>query len=369
MSLRTVAEEAETSVGSISYRIGDRAALIAAVLDREIALMSAARREWHERVNRLEALRSEILPDLICEWLEQGAQIRRISAIVTCELALMASREPAALPAINLLFDEAEGLWRDLLPMTPAGKDLAHLVSCYCMDEQVFSILLADETDYRLLRHSTIRGLLREAPSAGAVAATAAWSLWHMALVERLAIPAGPAHEDDAGPPQGVKAELADQIANLIVSDGVGAPSHRAVAQIAGVATSNIQHHFPTQRDILFAGVEALYRRMRSDIRSSKAVGPSRIDIVRLTHECALTALRVPAFRPFAIDMRRRRAENVHVQVAEWMGLEPNSDRAKVQAFVVAAVGQGLRTAAMGRTAETHPQVIANLTAWYSRID
>jgi AcrR family transcriptional regulator len=357
MSLRTVAEAADTSVGSISYRIGDRAALIGAVLDREIELMTIARREWRERLGGQGAADLGILPELICEWLDQGAGSRRTSAIVTCELALLASREPAALTAIARLFDEAEGLWRDLLPATAQGERLAHFIACYCLDEQVFSIVLADETDYRLLRHSTVRAMLRNGPKSG----DPAGSRWHMALVERLAVPSAAAYDETAVPPQGTKGMIADHIADLIVAQGVGALSHRTVAQAAGVATSSVAHHFPTHRDILFAGVEAVYRRLRSHIRDSDArLGSSAI--IRLTHECALAALADPAFRPFAIDMRRRRAENVHGRYAQWLGIPEGSDRARVQAIIVASIGNGLRTLALDAGLLPAPELLAQFT-------
>lgn len=349
MSLRTVAEEAGTSVGSISYRIGDRNALIAAVLDREIALMAEARSEWRERLGPLDPVAAGILPDLIGAWLDQEAGARRTSAIVSCELALLASREPGTLPRIAELLDAQEALWRDILAPAPqAGhppQKLANLIASFCLDELPFSILLAGETDYRLLRQSTIRGLLRGSEAQSGTMAAAPISQWHMALVDRLAIPAASAHDANARVPEGTKAVLADHIADLIADQGVGALSHRTVAQAAGTATSSVAHHFPTQRDILFAGVEALYRRMRSQIRAGNANIRNR-EIARLTHECALQALTDPAVRPFAIDMRRRRAENVHAQFAEWLGIPVDSDRARVQAVVMALIGAGLRTMA-----------------------
>lgn len=343
MSLRNVAEEAGTSVGSISYRIGDRAALVTAMLEREIELMAAMREEWPERLGSLDPVATGILPDVIGEWLDQQAGTSRTSAIVTCELTLLASREPAALPRIATLLDAHEGLWRDILGRgdrgeVPQTQRLVNLIASYCRDELPFSILLKGETDYRLLRHSTIRGLLRDPATRPAPGTTP----WHMALVDRLAVPAAAAHDDSARIPEGTKAVLADRIADLIADQGVSALSHRAVAQSAAVATSSVAHHFPTQRDILFAGVETLYRRMRSQIKANVR----NWDVARLTHECALQALVDPAVLPFAIDMRRRRAENVHARIAEWMEIAVDSDRARVQAMVMAQIGAGLRTMA-----------------------
>lgn len=355
MSLRTVADEAGLSVGSISYRIGDRAALVSAIAEREIELLADIGHEWRDRLIGVDPIAAGILPDLICEWLDLPE--RRISAIVTCELALLASRDAQALPGVAGLLDDGERLWGALLGDAIDRRALARRVARYCLDEQPFSLLLADNVDYRLLRHSTVRGLLRDGPQSVGSQRDG----WHMALVERLAVPAAAALGKAAEIPEGTKAAIAEHIADAIIAQGVGALSHRVVAQASAMAASSVAHHYPTQRDILFAGVEAIYRRMREDIRASNAVAPGNGDVIRLTHESALTALWNPDFLPFAIDMRRRRAENVHVQIAQWLGIAPDSDRARAQAMTMALIGDGLRILAVGGDLPSGPDAITHL--------
>ena len=265
MSMRTVAEQADMSVGSISYRIGDRAALVAAVIDREMALADVAAQKFLARLDGIEPVMAGLLPDLVGAWLDLLAGEQRISAIVTCELALFASRMPETVPDVPRLLDRSAAMWRTMLQASPDGDRLADAIHAYCLDERPFSIALGDMADYRLLRQSTIRALLRNPGEAPAPAA----SQWHMALVDRLAGPSAEALYAADIIPQGAKAALADHIADLIIADGVGALSHRAVAQASGMAASSVAHHFPTHRDIVFGGVEAIYRRMRAAGRSS----------------------------------------------------------------------------------------------------
>lgn len=344
MSLRTVADQAGISVGSISYRIGDRAALVSAIVAREIELLCAVAQSWQERFVGVDPVAAHILPDLICEWLDLAE--RRTSAIVTCELALLASRDPQAIPDVKVLLDHGEQLWSDLLHAAPDPQALSRRVARYCLDEQPFSLLLADNVDYRLLRHSTVRALLRD----DSPPIPDDRNRWHMQLVDRLAVPAAAALGKAAETPEGAKAVIAEHIADVIIAQGVGALSHRVVGQACAMAASSVAHHYPTQRDILFAGVEAIYRRMRANIQASGGTAPGGGEVIRLTHESALTAIWNPAFLPFAIDMRRRRAENVHVQIAEGLGISPNSDRPRVQAMVMALMGNSLRRLATGLT-------------------
>ena len=356
MSLRTVADEAGMSVGSISYRIGDRAALVAAIVDREIELLEHIGQAWRSRVAGVDPVAVGILPDLIIAWLDLGE--RRTSAIVTGEILLFASRDPQALPRVATLIEGGEKLWRDLVGSGADTAALVRRVARYCLDEQPFSLLLSNDVDYRLLRLSTVRGLLRDE----AQPVMPEWSQWHMRLIERLAVPSAAALGKAAERPEGTKAVVAEHIADVIVAQGVGALSHRLVAQASTMAASSVAHHYPTQRDLLFAGVEAIYRRMRADIRASNATAPGSVDVIRLTHESALAALWNPDFLPFAIDMRRRRAENVHGQIAQWLNIPPESDRARVQALVMALIGSGLRMLASGEPVAPGPDTLASLT-------
>lgn len=349
MSLRVVAEQAAASVGSINYRIGDRAALVDAVTQREIDLLRSEREVWRARMEGTDPVAAGVLADLVCEWLDGGARQRRVSTIVTAELILKASRDIAAAPLAGALIAEQAALWRDILHASPHGEQLSDLISAYCRDEQPFSVLFVDMLDYRLLRHSTVRALLRDRTAP----ARPEWGVWHMGLVDRLAAPAAAALDASEPDPQGMRARLAEDIADLIISDGVDAVGHRSVAQAAGVAVSSVAHHYPTLRDLVFGGVEALYRRMRAELKQAAGAAPSGSAVIRLTHETALAASRDEAFSPFAIDMRRRRAENVHQDVARALGIAPGADRALTQAVVVAAIGRHVGVLATGQPPET----------------
>jgi hypothetical protein len=60
--------------------------------------------------------------------------------------------------------------------------------------------------------------------------------------------------------------------------------------------------------------------------------------------------------------MRRRRAENVHVQIAQWLDIAPHSDRARVQALTMALIGNGLRMLVTGDAPPSLPDAIKLLS-------
>lgn len=138
MSLRAVADQAAASVGSINYRIGDRAALVDAVTQREIDNLQAAREIWRARMDGIDPVAAGIVADLVSEWLDGAARERRVSAIVVGELILKASRDPAAVPLAAELLAQEEALWVDILQAAPEGRRLAARISAYCRDETPF---------------------------------------------------------------------------------------------------------------------------------------------------------------------------------------------------------------------------------------
>lgn len=335
MSLRVVADHADTSVGSISYRIGDRAALVNAVVAREISLITDATADFAARLHGIAPVTTHILPDVVDAWLDLMAGQHRTSAIIICELMLLASRTANAVPDLPVLLNLYDTMWHDMLRDASHGAQLARAIACYCIDERPFAVALDGVDDYRALRRATTHALLDAADTT----TRHGHAVWHTDLVRRLAIPAAPALEADAVAPQGTRAAIADHIADLIRAGGIADLSHRAVAQAAGLAASSVVHHYPTHHDIVLGGVEAIYRRMRAD-----GSDPQRSirNVVQLTHECALLANSNPAFIPFAIDMRRRRAENVQEHAAEWLGLAAYEHPARVQAITMAVIGNCL---------------------------
>lgn len=340
-SLRLIAQKAGVSVGSLSYHLGDRAQLIDALLVHEAKALSARNTAWAARFTSLGRLDDRQLVDVISVWLDDQAFNYRHAAITCCELILDAARGASC---ATVLVDSGERLWQSILSGQSASDEAAKLIARYCIDELPFSILLGHDPDYRLLRAATISGLLKAGTTDNAK------SDWHEQIVDRLG---RRVHEITSGngvlaKPQ--RASLAECIAALIEHDGLSGLTHRLVAQAAQIAPSSVAHHFPQQRDLVRGGIEAMYERMRRSLGS--ATGPtseSGTAVVLLTHEMALTALREADLVPFAIDMRRRRGENVREELARTVFPEHVLNSASIQALVMAMIGTAISLRAQGK--------------------
>ncbi len=341
LSLRVVAERAGLSVGTISYRIGDRAALIGALAEREIALADEQCAVWERRIVSVPSGDRTRLADTIGAWLHESANSEKTAAIVQGELVAGAFRNNLLDRHVAAIALRQQRMWRALLSGWPEPERLALRIASYCIDERPFSVLLDGLGDYVLLRASTIRGLVAD-PTAANVQHDAGW---HMHLVGLLETPARAAFAAEP-PTHGAKAAVAERIADIIIKNGLAILSHRSIAQALAMPVSSVAHHFPTQRDLLLGGVETLYRGLRAEVRAMKSdVGNAQTAgsaVVALGHEMALAALRDPAFLPFAVDMRRRRAENVHAAISRILTGSDAADRGMIQGYVMAMIGMAL---------------------------
>lgn len=348
LSLRNVAQDAGRSVGSLSYRVGDKRALIAHLIDDERREFDRATNIWHKRATELELAAPDVLAQLVTAWLDDAATARREASLTGCELLLEATIDPPGHREIGELLDDEERFWRSLLaPDYGAISDIfGSAIAAYCRDEMPFSIALGGHPDYRLLRAATVKRLA-EGFAGGATglarsfeALVAACGATSAATPLPLDLPEG-----------SKKAELAGLIADLMAEQGVASVTHRLVASRAGVPNSSVAHHFRTGDDLLHAGLGAQIQRMRQELQSG-ALPDTQADkgmmLMRSTHAVALAAARDPRFAPFALDMRRRRAENVHLAVGEAIAGADGLDRAAVQAATIAFIGSGLAAMARG---------------------
>ncbi|MCG2842092.1 TetR/AcrR family transcriptional regulator [Sandaracinobacter sp. RS1-74] len=348
LSLRTVAQEAGGSVGSLNYRIGDKAALVARLIDEERRERQRFHEGWLARARPLDLKGPQALATVVAAFLDEAATLRRESALAGCELLLEATIDPKGYAGVAGLFDDEAQFWRELLkPGRGAQADVLGLaIAGYCRDELPFTIALPGHAGYRLLRAAILQrlaeGLAGPATglAAGFEALVAACGDGNAAVPLPLDLVHGSR-----------KAELAGHIAALMAERGLAAISHRAVAARAGVANSSVAHHFRTRDELMYGGLGAQILQTRWELRSAglkEAQGRHGMELIRATHMIALSAARDPLFQPFALDMRRRRAENVVDAVGKAIGGAGGLDRAAVQAATIAMIGSGLAALARG---------------------
>lgn len=337
LSLRALAQQMGLSLGSLSYRVGDKSALTALILNQEEKERVAWRAQWIERTALLDLTEPRILAAVLCAYLDEAAYNQREASILFCELLLDAMRVPENYSGLLDLIGEEERFWTQMLgPRHPAADLLDPAIAAYCRDELPFTLAANGDPDYRLLRMATISRVTEGLAGRGADLAP------HFGTLTAAMARGGPLQDAAADLPEGSrKAELAEHVAALILESGVASVTHRLVAAHAGVSNSSIAHHFRTSRELVEAGLNALILRARNALRSEPLDDVHGLAMVRATHSIALAATRDPMLVPAAIDMRRRRAENVRARMADRLGGVEAIDPAGIQAALMILAGFG----------------------------
>lgn len=348
LSLRSIAQNAGMSLGSLSYRIGDKAGLIAQLLEAEHADQERLLADWRHRLHGLNLAVPSVLVSVITAWFEDMTKLHRVSAMTVCELLLEAGANSDSYSGITRILDAQDAFWVEMLTAhLPA--DEAQLFGCaianYIRDELPFALAAGADADYHLLRASTIQCLASRLSSTG------------RGLPDHFAQLVAAAGSDSAEVPLRVdltpgskRAEVAAEIASLIAEQGVAAVSHRAVAARAGVSNSSVAHYFRTRTDLLDAGFGALVLQMRDELATRDAATQfqSWAALMRASHAIALAAARDPQLAPFALDMRRRRSENGRETLRTALICDRPIDDASIQAAALVLVGNFMAMQARG---------------------
>ena len=347
LSMRTVAQGAEESLGSLNYHVGDKPALIAALIADGRAEADGVHDVWRERGGRVDLSDPGTLAHLVTAYIDEAANERRTASLTGCEILLAASADPATYATFGTVLDAEDAFWTGLLrnDCGASAGTMGRAIAAYCRDELPFSIAAAGNSDYRLLRAATIGRL-----SVGLMGDGDALSARFDALIAACGTDSASAPLPVDLPEGSKKAAIARHIADAIGETGVASITHRMVASRAGIPNSSVAHHFRTRADLLDAGMGALILAMREELNGADRIGDARRGpaVIRATHSIALAAARDPGLRPVALDMRRRRGENVRGRIAAELGIDGALDGAAVQAAVMVLIGSGLAVQACG---------------------
>lgn len=363
LTLRPLAARLGVSVAVISARMGSKEQLI----DRAIDLV--ARRDqrfcdrWSALATRIapadSAARAALTDLAFREWLSAG----RGRVFFLIDLVHDRALQPGASAALDRWLAQAGAFWSTLLFGTATLADLA---LGYMIDEASFALGAGDDPAYTLLRLLCLQrfadGLLARDDASGAQLERV------IAALAPDDLPIAPA--DDAK-----RQRIADSAAQIVVSQGMEATTHRSVARAAGVPASTVVYHFGGRDALVVAGLHAVIARFhvtrdraRADDRLPVDDAVAR-DLVKATSMIALASAREPSLLRAALDMRRRRGENIRAGDLAGFGFGPAAaarfDRATAQVVSIALFG--MRMLAMGHTRFENEHVraaFAALDAW-----
>lgn len=348
LTLRPLARRAGVSVATVLHHFPGRDGVLLGLAGQAIAAERAFHQRWlalASQTPRPDAAARRLLADLAFQdWI----MCNRLAIMLLVDLLHARARAAACPAAIDVWVAEAEDFWSTMMfGVACHGRAALGFV----LDEAVYAFGAWPNMRYRALRAACFERFITHLSPHGPPGSNCLVD----ALVRGLQPPASAPLPP--GKAQQRKAQqIADAAADRLLADGVDGVTHRAVAVAAGVPPATVVYHFGSRDTLISAGLYAVIARFHAQRASPQAGQPAHSDmLVQATSLIALASARQPALVPHAIDMRRRRGENISMETLAASGfpVAADDDRLTAQAIAIAFFGMRLIAMATGDDADT----------------
>lgn len=368
VTLRPLAERAGVTIGAIAHALGGKDDVLRGMAAHARRLDAAWRQGWAPRIAALDGCGPAMRALAIDLALDELTTTQRLSSILLCELLQATQLSDGVRHELEGWAQDLERFWGDLAGDRAAGS----AVLGFAADETVYGLALNGCGTYRLLRRICAHRLV-VGPAGGLVILAGEEALFAQ-VVGELAPPRSIV-DTLARSKAGEKRELIARAAGqLIVEQGIGVLTHRAVAAAADVAASSVVYHFGSINELALAGLESVvgaFHTWLPDVRAR--LGNSGPDdemmlatrgLVRATHAIGLGAIRHDPLVDHAADMRRRRGENLRPLDLPSLPQHLTLDRLGAQ--VISVVTFGARMIAMATGEDEKARVERSLEGLFS---
>lgn len=357
LTLRPLAEKVGLSLNALTQIMGTKDQLMAQVLASAMVQDGAFRALWLERKRAMApigpGMRAVLAETILDDWVGP----HRALACLLIDLVQEAGRSGPCSPALGRWLDDTGSFWAEILFDDPDQADAA---LGYMIDEAGFSLFAREIAGYRMIRALCLHrftGGIYPVPHED-VGTGRHLEQWIAALE--------PVNTYADTPDRSKRGRIAAQAGQLIVTRGLEALTHRSAAAAAGTPASTVVYHFGSRDDLMVAALHAVVTNFRHNL--SENLGQpqpfhvnyaSSRDLVRATSIIAIAAARHPGLVPHALDMRRRRGENIVTPVLWEMGMpaDRHADRCTSQVASIALFG--MRMVAMARGLDEHQVLLA----------
>jgi len=357
LTLRPLAARLKTTPAVLSYQFGQKDVLIDQLISYAAEREAMHFDRWRKQLAASTALAPSLLAQIVEAILDDLVTVLRPGTILLSDLLFNVSvYEPS--PAFLAWHDARKAFWGSLaarLVPKPAF-DLATALHGYALDESAFGLALAEDETYRWLRRLCIGRLASGVCPEGERPADAALFAHHMTALQTSAAWRFP----NPPPVESPQYAIIQAAADLIATRGVASVTHRAAAERSGLAASTVAYHFPSQPDLVRAGLDRLIpsdqARLTRDGSAHYTVSDPAVpndhlrpyqafEVARAGFGISLAAMRDKEWYSAAITLRTLRGYYLQRYLTDMVGSVP-FDALASQALIMAACG------------------IANLEAW-----
>lgn len=347
LTLRPLAEKVGMSLNALTQTMGSKEQLLTQVIDHAMEQDRLFRESWLRRLEAMApvgpGLRAVLAETILDDWVVG----HRALACLLIDMVQDAGRRAECPPALGAWLDAVGLFWADVLFGDLRQADAA---LGYILDEGGFSLFAHANPAYRMLRalclHRFTGGIYPDPDED--IGKGRHLEQWIAALEPDQTYP--------DTPDRSKRGLIAAQAGRLIVTCGLEALTHRSAAAAAGTPASTVVYHFGTRDELMVAALHAVVTNFRHNLAENfgrphpfHANYASSHDLVRATSIIAIAAARHPGLGPHALDMRRRRGENIVTSVLWDMGLPHGRIADRTTSQVVSVALFGMRMVAMAR--------------------
>jgi len=324
LTLRPLAAALGVSVSSLTSRHGSREDIVAQVLADAAAEDRRVLETWVPLRDLLSPGHGVSHADFAELVLDQTSDNRRELLVLFLECVQASGWDEEVRTALAEWRGVRAEFWNRLARRAgvPEAVIDSGLIEGYFIDELAYSACLGGLPAYRVLRRLCLRRLftnLMPDPAAdpGPAGDAQLGEALHGLLGEDASAP-NVLH--GAALPRDWRLAAAKCCAVLLTRQGVSALTHRRVAAEAGLKPTTLAYRFPTQEDLVIAGLEYIITHLLTDVGETEPSGSGQLvapdpmeglDVGRATFSVALAAIRIPRLVPCAADMRRNRGINL----------------------------------------------------------
>ena len=351
LSLRNVAECAGVSTATVTHHLGAKDEILPRLIKAAKHEDEAFFAPWREMSFRLTSPSYVLAARAYSSWFANAHN----RMVLLNEILQMRDLSPVAITALVDWIALHEAAWTEI-----GGAQRGHVISRMLIDEAAFSAALGASHGYILLRDLCFARLFQRD---GAEAFTSVRDT----MAPAVSLVESPPELND------VRSAIAEAAAIIVTEGGADRLNHRRVAERTGVAASSVVYHFGGREELMLAALTAVLTSFRKwvDGAASLSKNSSRAEreaflqiterLVRATHAIGLGAMRYEALVPHAIDMRRRRGENIRRDQIDGLS---DADKHHVdplfcQVLSVASFGSGMLAMALGEDQTVAHQRVA----------
>lgn len=352
LTLRPLAEKVGMSLNALTQAMGSKEQLVAQVVIRAVEQDRLFRAGWLDRLRAMApvgpGMRAVLAQTILDDWVVG----HRPLACLLIDLVQEAGRQQGCSMALGDWLDEMGAFWADILFGDPRQADAS---LGYFIDEAGFSLFAHANPAYRMVRalclHRFTGGIYPQPDED--IGTGRHLEQWIAALEPEQTYP--------DTPDRSKRGRIAAQAGRLIVTHGLEALTHRSVAAAAGTPASTVVYHFGTRDELMVAALHAVVTNFRHNLAENfgqpqpfHANYSFSHDLVRATSIIAIAAARHPGLAHHALDMRRRRGENIVTSVLWEMGLPRGRTADRCTSQVASIALFGMRMVAMARGLDEH---------------